>query len=113
MGGDKLNRLIGIAGAVSALLYAVQGSHAQIECHNCGINSRRRDLRANNTRRYQQHRNYKAGANSKWKLQTETPNGNSKRKLQTETPNGNSKRKLQTETPNGNSKRKLQTETPR
>src|SRR5215831_893006 len=75
MGGNELNRLLGIAGAVSTLLYAVQGSHAQIECHNCGINSRRRDLRANNTRRYQQHRNYKAGANSKWKLQTETPRG--------------------------------------
>jgi hypothetical protein len=42
----------------------VQGLHAQIECHNRGINSRSRDLRANNAHRYQHHRNHKAGGNS-------------------------------------------------
>src|SRR5215510_15463526 len=69
MGRGELNRLLRIADVVSALLYAVQGSHAQIECHNCGINSRRRDLRANNPRRYEHYRNDKAGGNFKWKLQ--------------------------------------------
>jgi hypothetical protein len=48
MGMKALNRLLGIAGLVSALLRTLQGLHAQIECHNCGINSRSRDLRANN-----------------------------------------------------------------
>jgi hypothetical protein len=63
MGRDELNRLLGIAGVVSALLRAVQGLHAQIECHNRGINSRSRDMRANNAHRYQHHRNHKAGGN--------------------------------------------------
>ncbi|MFY9817256.1 MAG: hypothetical protein WAK36_11275 [Pseudolabrys sp.] len=77
MGMKALNRLLGIAGLVSALLRTLQGLHAQIECHNCGINSRSRDLRANNAHPMSDRTNKKVevqgAAILKWRSHAEVP----------------------------------------